>query len=385
MFDSLAARRKHLLLLALVVSLAGCSAPATSNPVAPIEARIPFQSSATALPAQTQAAADLASEMDAYLNALADDGAFSGSVLVAHHGEILLRQGYGFADRERKIPNTPQTKFRIASLTKQFTAMAILILQAQGQLNVQDHICDYLSECPAPWAAITLHHLLTHTSGIPNLNAFADYRNTVATPSAPVELINHFGDKPLDFQPGESWRYSNSGYMLLGLIIEQAADQSYETFLQESIFAPLKMTATGYDQNHADLAVGYADQFGAADFVDVSNLYAAGGLYATVEDLYRWDQALYTEQLLPQDLCDPLFTPHAVIPDAGWMAYGYGWHIMTEHGRRMFAHGGQMDGFVADIARYPDDETTIIVLSNQYDTRIDMLHSRLAKTVFGDK
>lgn len=224
MFGSLASKRVHLLLLALVVSMASCSAPAAinsipqtaavaSDPVAALETRIPPQSSATSLPSQTQAA-DLVLEIDAYLNTLADNGDFSGSVLIARHGEVLLRQGYDFADREQKRPNTPQTKFRIASLTKQFTAMAILILQARGKLNVQDHICAYLSECPAAWATITIHHLLTHTSGIPNLLEMADFLSAIAAPAAPVEIINHFKDKPLDFQSGEGMRYSNLGYIV---------------------------------------------------------------------------------------------------------------------------------------------------------------------------
>jgi CubicO group peptidase (beta-lactamase class C family) len=351
-------------LLVLAIMLTSCGTPASVTPVL---------------------------EIDAYLNKRADRDAFSGSLLIAQDGEILLSKGYGFADREQKSPNTPQTKFRIGSVTKQFTAMAILILQTQGKLNVQDHICAYLSECPADWEGITIHHLLTHTSGIPNFTNFADYRKTRATPSPPEETINRFKNKPLDFQPGERWNYSNSGYILLGLIIEQVARQTYDTFLQENIFTPLGMTSTGYDHNRDDLAVGYKDRSHKADFADMSIPFAAGGLYSTVEDMYRWDQALDTEQLLPQNILDEMFTAHAAIPKASWIgfrspesAYGYGWMVGTEDNRRIVEHGGGIEGFASIIARYPEDQTTIIILSNQQNTSVESIRSEITKRLFGD-
>ncbi|HSL45600.1 MAG TPA: serine hydrolase domain-containing protein [Anaerolineales bacterium] len=342
-------------------------------------------------PAEVALVSNPASEIDAYLNARADRDAFSGSVLIAQDGEILLSKGYGFADREQKIPNDPQTRFRIGSVTKQFTAMAILILQIQGKLNVQDRICAYLSECPAAWEEITIHHLLTHTSGIPNFTNFADYRKTRATPSPPEETIHRFENKPLDFQPGERWNYSNSGYILLGLIIEQAASQSYETFLQKNIFTPLKMTSSGYDHNRNDLAVGYKDRSHKADFADMSIPFAAGGLYSTVEDMYQWDQALYREQLVPQAVLDEMFAPHAAIPKSFSMvtgssesAYGYGWMIGKEDNRRIIEHGGGIEGFASIITRYPDNHTTIIILSNQQNNRVDSIRAEITKRLFRD-
>jgi CubicO group peptidase (beta-lactamase class C family) len=211
--------------------LVSCSTPQTVNPTPQI--------STTSVPA-AQIASVPASEVDTYLNSLVRIGSFSGSVLMARNGEVLLTKGYGFADREHKISNTPQTKFRLGSITKQFTAMAIIILEAQDKLDAQDPICKYLTECPEAWATITIHHLLTHTSGIPNFTDFPDYRRTSATPSAPEETIDRFQDEPLDFQPGESWSYSNSGYILLGHIIERVSNQSYEEFLQENIFTPFR-------------------------------------------------------------------------------------------------------------------------------------------------
>lgn len=363
-----------ILLLVLVILLTGCSTPSTT--------------SANSDPRTVPGAVP---EVDAYLTGRAASGALRGSVLIAYDGEILLSKGYDFADREQKIPNTPQTKFRIGSVTKQFTAMGILILQNQGKLIVQDRICAYLSECPVAWEGITIHHLLTHTSGISNFTGFPDYNKTKATPSPPEKTINRFLNRPLDFQPGERWSYSNSGYILLGSIIEQVSEQSYETFLQDNIFTPLEMTSTGYDHNRDDLAIGYKDRFRKADFADMSIPFAAGGLYSTVEDLYRWDQALYTEQLLPQAMLDEMFTPQAAIPNSGWLdsgspesAYGYGWMIGKEGNRRVFEHGGGIDGFVSIITRYPDDKTTIIILSNQEITPLGAIRREVTKKLFGE-
>jgi len=373
MIDGLISKRAHVLKLVLAVLLTSCSTPLTANPTP--------QSSTPSAPAAQIAPVPVA-EIDTYLNTLVHLGSFSGSILIARNGEVLLSKGYGFADREQKSLNTPQTKFRLGSITKQFTAMAILILEAQGKLDVHDHICNYLSECPEAWETITIHHLLTHTSGIPNVTDFADYKSTMATPSPPEETINRFKDKPLDFRPATSWSYSNSGYILLGQIIERVSGQSYEDFLQKQIFAPLQMTNTGYDHNQDDLAVGYKSIFSKADFIDMSIPYAAGGLYSTVEDLYKWDQAFYTMQLLQQDYLDQMIAAYAAIPDSDKMAYGYGWLIGLEDSRQIITHGGGINGFVTNIARYPQDKTVIIILSNQEYTSIGIIHPALAKKVF---
>ena len=373
MFDSFTFRTAYALSLVLAVLLTSCYTPLTTNP---IPQHVP-----TSTPA-AQVAPVPVSEIDKYLNTLVHIGSFSGSVLIARNGEVLLSKGYGFADREQKIINTPQTRFRIGLITKQFTAMAIVMLEAQAKLDVQDHICSYLPECPEAWETITIQHLLTHTSGIPNFTDFTDYRATNATPSPPEETTNRFKDKPLDFQPGEGWGYSNSGYILLGQIIERVSGQSYENFLQEHIFTPLQMTSTGYDHNQDDLAVGYKGIFGKAEFIDMSIPYAAGALYSTVEDLYRWDQALYTHQLLPQDYLDQIFTAQVTIPNSRGMAYGYGWTIGQENGRQIITHAGGIEGFISEIARYPQDKTVIIILSNQQNTSMGIIHSALAKKVF---
>jgi len=193
------------------------------------------------------AAQDPAPKFDEYLNSVAAQQHFTGSVLVARDGKVVLSKGYGLANVELDVPNTPQTKFRLGSITKQFTATAILLLQERGKLSVTDSICKYFDICPAAWSELTIHHLLSHTGGVPNFTNFPDYMPKMMMRVTTQEMIARFKDKPLDFKPGEKWSYSNSGYFLLGAIIEKVSGESYESFLQKNIFDPLKMTATGYD------------------------------------------------------------------------------------------------------------------------------------------
>jgi CubicO group peptidase (beta-lactamase class C family) len=272
----------------------------------------------------------LTAQVDAYLAPLVADGKFSGSVLLARDGEVLARKAYGLANRELDVPTTPQTKFRIGSLTKQFTAMAILLLQQQGKLSVSDHICQFISDCPDAWQEITIHHLLTHSSGIPNVTDLPVYRQLKLTPSRSFLTMEHVRDLPLAFTPGSRFSYTNSGYIILGYIIEQAAQAEYPVFVRGQIFEPLQMQDTGYDTRVVpkQRAAGYTnDGTFNADFIDMSVPHAAGGLYSTVDDLYRWDQALYTEQLIPKAALETMFTPHVTYPPPEEGGYGYGWGI----------------------------------------------------------
>ena len=229
---------------------------------------------------------DISVQIDAYLNRAAMAGSFSGSVLVARRGHILLDKGYGQADRAARIPDTPQTRYLLASVSKQFTAMAILLLQKEGKLNVRDRICNYLATCPRTWRAITIHELLAHTSGIPDYMSFADFDAGMNTAITPAELVDRFRYLPLDFAPGTSWRYSNSGYALLGYIIERVSGQSYSDFLQRRIFHPLRMSATAYEPDGVigeGTAVGYDGQ-SKADAMNPTVAYAAGGLVSTMAE-----------------------------------------------------------------------------------------------------
>ncbi len=366
--------------ICLLTSSATMASPPTQTP------QLETTTVATTATSSFPSDQDIISKADTYLSKLTTARLFRGSVLIARNGKVLVRKGYGEADREKHLVNTAQTKFRIGSLTKQFTAVATLILQAQGKLNVHDRICTYLSECPATWQKITLHHLLTHTSGIPDFTRFPDYQTTQGSPSSPTQTIARFKDKPLNFQPGEKFSYSNSGYVVLGAIIERASGATYEAFLRDNIFVPLQMVNSGYDHNNGDLAVGYRDQTSVpADFIDMSIPYAAGGLYSTVEDLYRWDQALYTDKLIPKNLRDKMFTPFALMPDNGGFGYGYGWVIGKEGHHLLVSHEGGINGFHSVIARYPNDKTVIIILGNRQDMNLSEMRTQITQIVFGEK
>src|SRR6516164_7420559 len=216
---------------------------------------------------------------------------FMGSVLVAEDGKILLDKGYGFANLEWQVPNTPTTKFRLGSITKQFTAASILLLEERGKLKVEDPVKKYMQDAPAAWDKITIFHLLTHTSGIPSFTGFPDYRKLEPFATTAAELVARFRDKPLDFQPGEKWSYSNSGYVLLGYLIEKISGESYDKFVRENIFTPLGMKDSGYDSNSAIIphrASGYVskgDHFEHAGFINMTVPHGAGALYSTSEDL----------------------------------------------------------------------------------------------------
>ena len=198
--------------------------------------------------------------MEEVVQSYVKSGKFMGSVLVARGDDVLMSKGYGMADLDGKIGNDASTKFRLGSLTKQFTAASILLLEERGKLKVEDPVKKFLPDAPAAWDKITIFHLLTHTSGIPNFTSFPEYRGSEALPTTPEKLVARFRDKPLDFEPGTEWRYSNSGYVLLGYLLERITGQKYADFLQANIFSPLGMKDSGYDSNTADIphrAIGY--------------------------------------------------------------------------------------------------------------------------------
>ena len=341
-------------------------------------------------PISTPIPSETITKIDEAIQKLVDQDLFTGSILVGQHGNILFSQGYGLADRAQKISNTPQTRFRIASITKQFTAMAILILDSQNKLSVNDPICNYFDDCPSAWEKITIEHLLLHTSGIHDFVDETRYQDPAAIPTDPEKIIAGFRDLPLDFQPGEQWSYSNAGYDILGYVIEKVSSQSYEAFLQQSIFTPLGMKNSGFAHNADGLAVGYKDAYAQIydREIDRLMLYSEGGLYSTTEDLYRWGQALSSNALLPVEYMDKMFAPSAQIPVAMTggkeVAYGYGWLIWKENGRSSVWHNGELPGFTSIITMYPKEQVTIIVLSNQIKA-VDVIHSLIAKILFGDQ
>ncbi len=330
---------------------------------------------------------DIVATVETYMQAMTQAGKFSGSVLLAQKGKILHSAGYDLANREHRVPNTSQTKFRIGSITKQFTAMAIMILAEQGKLSVHDPVLQHLPYSPESWKEITIHHLLNHTAGLVNLTDFPGCLETTARlPLTVREVIELFRKKPVEFRPGSQYRYSNSGYILLGDIIERASGVSYEAFLREQIFDPLQMADSGYDRFETVLphrASGYTRKGGewvVTAYVDMGFPYAAGALYSTVEDLYRWDQALFAERLITKDsharmtMITPLLAP-----------YGYGLVIGREHNRRTVGHAGGINGFRANFIRFPDETACVIALCNSEVAAFTEVTKALGAILFEEK
>jgi CubicO group peptidase (beta-lactamase class C family) len=331
-------------------------------------------------------------KLDKLISSYAEYGKFNGSVLVADKGKVIYKKGFGLADMEWSIPNQPDTKHRLGSITKQFTAMLIIQLVEQGKLKLDVPISTYLPDYPKKNGdVITIHHLLTHTSGIPNMTSFPSFRDVMRNAYSPEQLVNMSADSVLEFRPGERFAYSNSGYLLLGYIIEKVTGKPYEQVLHENILAPVKMNNTGYDHNRTMLknrARGYEKNgrhYVNANFIDMSVPYAAGAMYSTVEDLYLWDQALYGNLLLRKENMDLLFAKH--IP-SGPNHYGYGWGVgsiplgNTQERIETVGHGGGINGFNTQITRIPSDRSFIVLLDNTGGAPLHEMTNAIAAVLY---
>jgi CubicO group peptidase (beta-lactamase class C family) len=327
---------------------------------------------------------EMLAEIDSFLNSAYEGEPFQGSVLVARDGEVLLRKGMGMANQSAGIPNGPETKFRLGSLTKPFTAVAVLMLYQQGLLDINDPICLHLETCPPAWQEITIHNLLVHTSGLVDIVTLDDYTLFKTEATTPLQTMARLTDLPLDFVPGERWQYSNSNYIVLSAIIKRASGQSYEAFVEEYIFAPLGMANSGYDHNDGETAIGYLPDGSTAEFIDMSLPDAAGGLYSTVDDLYRFDRALYTDQLLPAALVEQMFTAQTVIaPNTPNVGYGYGWISEDDPDGpppgKIVAHSGSIEGFSTAMIRFIDLDAVVIVLGNVEKRNPQLIAQTLAE------
>lgn len=295
---------------------------------------------------------------------------FSGAVLVARAGEPVFRQSYGLANHEFSIPNTPNTKFRVASVSKQFTSAAILLLEQRGRVKLTDPVSKYLTDWPKAWDEVTLHHLLSHTAGLPRITTQALLDVSALSRSTPspfrgVRDLFKPGEElqPLDFKPGEKWDYSNVGYIVLGMIVEKASGKSYCNFVSQEMFRPLGMTNTRCEDPGIILkqrASGYTrinEILTNASYVDMRFANGDGSIYSTLDDLLLWDRALDSNRLLDAKARDRLFTPVR-------NEYAYGWWVQTRFNHKVEWHGGNVSGFVSQIARYPGEKLFIAVLSN---------------------
>lgn len=301
--------------------------------------------------------------MDQIIQSYVAEHKFMGAALVARGSEVLFNKGYGSADLEWNIPNTPNTKFRLGSVTKQFTAASILLLEERGKLSVSDPVKKYMPDAPAAWDKITIYNLLTHTSGIPNFTSFPEYAKLEPFAATPTELVARFRDKPLEFVPGEKWNYSNSGYVLLGYLVEKISGTNYEKFVRENIFTPLGMKDSGYDSNSAVVqrrAQGYVpgkNGYEHAGFIHMSIPHGAGALYSTTEDLLKWEQGLFGGKLLQAASLEKMTKPFL-------SNYAFGLQVETAGGRKVIEHGGGIEGFNTELEYYPEDKLTVVVLGN---------------------
>ena len=301
--------------------------------------------------------------MDQIIREAAAREEFTGSVLVARGDQVLLDQGYGLANREWNIPNDGDTKFRLASVSKQFTAVAIMLLNERGLVDLDAPLRTWLPDAPAGWDAVTVRHLLNHTSGIPNLTAFPDFEAQKTRPATLDQLIARFRDRPLDFQPGQGWSYSNSGYILLTAVIERASGQRYADFVSANLFQPLGMSDSGYDSHAAILphrASGYvptAGGFANADYVDMTIPQGAGGLYSTTRDLLKWEQGLFGGRLLGPASLAALTTPVR-------NGYAMGLSVTPNADGAVVQHNGGIEGFNTLMAHDTGSDMTVIVLGN---------------------
>jgi CubicO group peptidase (beta-lactamase class C family) len=316
--------------------------------------------------------AAIEARIDGYLRAAEVHERFTGAVLVARGDEVLVSRGVGLANIELEVPNRPDTVFRIASLSKQFTAAAILLLQERGRLSVHDPICphlaDRLPECPAAWRAVTVHHLLSMTAGMPGTSAM-EVGPLRGLPVPWDRWLEALRKKPLDFAPGSDFRYANSGYTLLGFIVERLSGLPFGEFLQQNFFGPLQMRQTALEDPLRIVpgrATGYRWMPGEAPsnvpYAEIFRLYAAGGVQSTPLDLLKWARALDEGRILSRASVEAMQRPvRAMYPGKD---YGYGLWTMQKHGRLEVAHGGNLAGFIAWFARFPAEGLTVIVLSN---------------------
>ena len=293
---------------------------------------------------------------------------------VMRDGKIIKATGYGLANVELNVSVKPESIFQTGSVGKQFTATAVMMLVEEGKLGLDDKITKYFPEAPAAWKAVTVRHLLTHTSGI------ADYGGEESTMGKGVvnfrqdytedDLVRIFSAMPMDFQPGEKWKYSNTGYVILGVLIHRVTGKFYGDFLQERIFHPLGMTSTRII-SEVDIIPGRTTGYRLLkgelknqEWVSPSlNTTADGALYTNVYDLAKWDAALYTEKLLKKASFDQMWTPVKLNNGTNYN-YGFGWGVQEANGHRLLAHDGAWQGFTMNISRYVDDRLTIVVFTN---------------------
>jgi D-alanyl-D-alanine carboxypeptidase len=334
-------------------------------------------------------AADTQKELQTYFEKTRESKQFMGAVAIAVNGKIVFSDACGWADAEWSVKNTFDTRFRTGSIAKQFTATAILLLHDQGKFELHDPIGKFLPDLPDSWRSATIHQLLTDTSGIPTYTQGPALQRFSRLGATPNEMIESVRDKPLDFPHGTQFRYDNTGYILLGMLIERVSGLTYEHFVQQNIFDRLGMRDTGFDEQHKIVphrARGYTLANGTlenADFLDTTSAWSAGGFFSTVNDLIVWSEALAHQKLLNPDSTQRMVTVYPETLIQG-MHYGYAVSLAERFGHPLQYHGGGITGFQSVLQRYPDVGLVIAILSN-VDSGDDSPSELIAPWTLGDK
>jgi len=345
-----------------VAGVAFAAAASLSTVFAPVQAQERARSAA--------APRSLATQLDAMLAPQFKGDQPGATVIVVKNGKTLLRKAYGAADLAAKKPLTPGTVLRLGSITKQFTAVAILMLADDGKLALNDPITRFFPDYPTGGKVITVEHLLTHTSGIASFTGKPNYVERMGQDLSVAQMIDGFKNDPLEFEPGTRYRYNNSGYFLLGAIIEKVSGLTYPRFLEQRIFVPLGMKDTayeGFERSAAPRANGYSAKgkaFEPAAHLSMSQPYAAGSLVSTVDDLARWDAAITAGKLIKPASWKLAFTPYKLNPEKS-TGYGYGWGVSTFQGVPAIQHGGGINGFSTYALRLPQQRIFVAVLANR--------------------
>lgn len=311
-----------------------------------------------------------ADEIDRMVEArLKRDNVPGTSIAVVRNGKLIKARGYGLADVENNVPATEHTVYQWASVTKQFTAGAILLLAEDGKLDLDAPMSRYYTNAPSSWSNVTVRHLIHHTAGMKSYTGIRDFFKTIRKDYKHEELIDLVRNLPLEFDPGEKWSYNNTAYYLLGLIIENVSARSYNDFLTERIFKPAGMTTARLNDqfevipNRATGYGGTSNKVVRAEFVSPTQPYSAGALVGTVLDLAKWDAALYGEEIFSKSAKEEMWKPARLNNDEE-VPYGFGWSVETVRGRKCVSHSGGIHGFSTHIARFVNDKLTVIVLMN---------------------
>jgi D-alanyl-D-alanine carboxypeptidase len=336
-------------------------------------------------------AAQLASELDSLLSPRFPADGPGAAVVVVMEGRVIFRKGYGMANLDLKTPMRPDMVFEIGSITKQFTSTAILMLVEQGKLSLDDDLHKYLPDYPDKGAKISIENLLTHTSGIKSYTSDLKWRSMWRQDLTVQQIIDITKDDPLEFPPGTKWKYDNTGYILLGAIIEKVSGLSYADYVRKNIFEPLGMKHSYYGSNSAVIpgrASGYsrnASNWVNATYLSMTQPYAAGSLMSSVDDLAIWDAAVSADKLLSKASWDRAFTPYK-LADGDDTHYGYGWSIDAYDGHSIVRHNGGIFGYVSEVARLPDDHVYVAMLTNSdgHDFDTGFLTTELAAVAIGD-